>query len=198
MLREDPLSLLRYELNVSPSQKLQVHQGDLTQEDCDAIVNAANSRLAHGGGVAGAIVRRGGFSIQVESDRWVKQHGQVPTGHVAVTGAGTLACKWIIHAVGPVWNGGGSHEDELLGQAITNSLLKAEELNLRCIAFPAISSGIFGFPKERCAGIMVSRALEFYRGHPQSPLQEIRFTNIDEPTAIIFENALKAMKNKNK
>jgi len=190
------MSLLRYQVRTATGQTLQVRQGDLTQEDCDAIVNAANSHLAHGGGVAGAIVRRGGSAIQAESDRWVQQHGSVPTGQVAITGPGLLPCIWIIHAVGPVWYGGDSHEDDLLGQAVVHSLEKAEELNLGCIAFPAISSGIFGFPKDRCAGIMVTSALNYCQAHPNSSLHEIRFTNIDELTANIFEDALKAIENK--
>ncbi len=180
------MSVLRIEYQLPEGPVIEVRQGDLTQEEVDAIVNAANSYLAHGGGVAGAIVRRGGYAIQEESERWVAEHGPVPTGQVALTGAGRLPCRWVIHAVGPVWQGGGAHEEELLEAAVRNSLLKAEELKLQSIALPAISSGIFGFPKQRCAEIMAATAKDFCRTHPQSPLRRICFTNIDEPTVAIF------------
>ncbi len=180
------MSTLRVEFKTSTGQALQVRQGDLTQEDVDAIVNAANSPVAHGGGVGGAIVGRGGYLIQDESDRWVAEHGSVPTGQVAVTSAGSLPCKTIIHAVGPVWQGGGAHEEDLLESAVQNSLLKAEELELSSIALPAISSGIFGFPKERCAEIMIATALNFFKDHPQAALRRVCFTNIDELTVSIF------------
>lgn len=185
------MSILRHQYQMDSGQVIEIRQGDLTQESCDAIVNAANSYLSHGGGVAGAIVRAGGYEIQAESDRWVEVFGSVPTGQVAVTRAGKLPCHWVIHAVGPVWNGGGEHEDELLGGAVQNSLRKAEELKLSCVALPAISSGIFGFPKERCATIMVETALDFCRQNPQSSLRLICMTNIDLPTVAIFEAALK-------
>jgi O-acetyl-ADP-ribose deacetylase (regulator of RNase III) len=100
------MSILRYEFRVSIDQTIQIRQGDLTLEDCDAIVNAANSHLAHGAGVAGAIAGRGGDVIREESEQWIREHGSVPTGEVAVTRAGALACKWVIHAVGPIWSGG--------------------------------------------------------------------------------------------
>lgn len=167
-------------------QSLQARLGDLTEERVDAIVNAANEYLAHGGGVAGAISRRGGPVIQTESDRWVRAHGPVPTGGVAVTAAGALPCRFVIHAVGPVWHGGTRGEDELLRAAAWNSLMAAHELGLASIALPAISSGIFGFPKPRCAALLVATALAFCRQYPASPLREIRFTNIDRLTADLF------------
>mgnify|MGYP001025470695 FL=1 len=180
------MSTVRSEFVVTSGQVIQIRQGDLTQEDSDAIVNAANSYLEHGGGVAGAIVRRGGDSIQQESDQWVRQHGNVPAGQVAVTGAGRLPCKVVIHAVGPIWEGGGQGEDELLRQAVWHSLLKANELQLSSISIPAISSGIFGFPKPRCAQILVKTALDFCAQYPGSSVREIRFTNIDDLTVRLF------------
>ncbi len=186
------MSDLKVEHKTSSGQVIQVRQGDLTQEAVDAIVNAANSHLAHGGGVAGAIVRRGGGIIQEESDRWVHEHGSVPTGEVAVTGGGHLPCRYVIHAVGPVWYGGSQNEEELLHLAVWNSLLKAHELGLTTIAVPAISSGIFGFPKERCAAILIAAALAFCEQYPDSSLREIRFTNIDALTVSILEAELRA------
>ncbi len=126
-------------------------KGDITEVEADAIVNAANQYLEHGGGVAGAIVRKGGYVIQEESREWVRRHGPVPVGGVAVTGAGRLKAKYVIHAVGPRW---GVDDPNLLRDAVVNSLRKAEELNLASIALPAISTGIFGFPYDKAAELM--------------------------------------------
>jgi len=134
-------------------------EGDLTELEADAIVNAANEYLKHGGGVAAAIVRKGGWVIQEESDRYMREHGPVPVGGVAVTGAGRLKAKYVIHAVGPRY--GDPQGDEKLASAIRNSLLKAEELGLESIAMPAISTGAFGYPYERCARIMARVLKEF-------------------------------------
>jgi len=134
-------------------------EGDITELEADAIVNAANQYLKHGGGVAAAIVRKGGYEIQEESDRWVREHGPVPVGGVAVTGAGRLKAKYVIHAVGPRYGEEGG--DEKLASAIRNSLEKAEELGLRSVAMPAISTGAFGYPYERCARIMARVLREF-------------------------------------
>ncbi|AKG38090.1 MAG: ADP-ribose-binding protein [Infirmifilum uzonense] len=135
-------------------------EGDLTEVVADAIVNAANSFLKHGGGVALAIVRKGGEEIQRESDEYVKRHGPVPTGQVAVTGAGKLKARFVIHAVGPRF--GEENGDAKLASAFRNALLKAEELRLQSIAFPAISTGIYGYPYEKCAMIAVKTLKEMY------------------------------------
>lgn len=174
-------------------QMVAVCQGDLTAETTDAIVNAANEHLRHGGGVAGAIVRRGGASIQAESDAWLRQHGSVQTGQVAVTGAGNLACKYVIHAVGPVWHGGTQNEDTHLDSAVTNSLRQAAELQLQSIALPAISSGIFGFPKERCAALIVAAVERFCSEQPQSSLRTIKLTNIDDETVTVMRAAVERL-----
>ena len=130
-------------------------EGDITTLEVDAIVNAANSELQHGGGVAGAIVRRGGAEIQEESDRI----GHVPVGRAAPTGAGQLKAKWVIHAVGPRMGEG--DEDRKLMEATRSALEVAEELGAATLAFPAISAGIFGYPIDRCARIMLRTAIEF-------------------------------------
>ena len=132
--------------DIDPQRSCLLVQGDLTEERVDAIVNAANSRLQHGGGVAGAIARRGGAQIQAESDAWVRAHGEVAHDRPAVTGAGRLDCKAVIHAVGPVWGEGG--EDAKLRAAVLGALGAAEERGFGSIALPAISTGIFGFPKS--------------------------------------------------
>ncbi|MCS7104891.1 MAG: ADP-ribose-binding protein [Thermofilaceae archaeon] len=133
-------------------------EGDITEIEADAIVNAANSYLKHGGGVAAAILRKGGLEIQEESDRYVREHGPVPVGGVAVTGAGKLKAKYVIHAVGPRY---GEGSDEKLASAIISALSAAEKLELSSIALPAISTGVYGYPYEACARIMADVIREF-------------------------------------
>jgi len=181
------MSEIKAEHQLTSGQVIKILQGDLTQQPVDAIVNAANSYLAHGGGVAGAIVRQGGSDIQRESDEWVRQHGPVPTGGAAITGAGQLPCQAVIHAVGPVWQGGQQDEDEQLRSAAWQSLELARQHGFRSIALPAISSGIFGFPKDRCARILLSTAREFAEQYPDSSLREIQFVLFDSPTSQVFE-----------
>ncbi len=136
---------------------VRVIRGDLTEAPVDAIVNAANSHLQHGGGVAGAIVRRGGGIIQEESDRI----GFVPVGEAAVTTAGRLPAKHVIHTVGPRWGEG--DEETKLRSAVRNTLELAEKRGFATIAMPAISAGIFGFPKARCAHIILHEIAAFAR-----------------------------------
>ncbi len=121
---------------------------DITELEVDAIVNAANQYLEHGGGVAAAIVRKGGHVIQEESREWVRRYGPVPVGGVAVTSAGSLKARYVIHAVGPRC---GIDPIERLREAVKNALLKAEELSCKSIAFPAISTGAFGCPYDKAA-----------------------------------------------
>ncbi len=158
---------------------VKVIQGDITEEDTEAIVNAANSHLKHGGGVAGAIVRKGGYEIQEESDKI----GYVPTGSAAITGAGRLKAKYVIHAVGPVWGEG--DEDNKLKSAVLSALRLAEEKGIKSVSLPAISSGIFGFPKERAANIIFTTTMEFLKGAKN--VKEVHFCNIDELTASLFK-----------
>lgn len=139
--------------------RVRVIRGDLTEAPVDAIVNAANTHLQHGGGVAGAIVRKGGSIIQTESDRI----GYVPVGECAVTTAGTLSAKYVIHTVGPRWGEG--DEEAKLRSAVKNTLKTARERAFATIAMPAISAGIFGFPKDRCARIMVEEIAGFTGSH---------------------------------
>ena len=134
--------------------RIELVKGDITELSVDAIVNAANPYLKHGGGVARAIVKKGGDEIQRESDEYVRKHGLVPVGGIAVTGAGKLKAKYVIHAVGPKY--GDPEGDTKLASAIRNALNKADELGLSSIALPAISTGVYGYPYERCAKIMVN------------------------------------------
>ena len=166
---------------------LQAVLGDMTAERVDAIVNAANSNLAHGGGLAGAIVARGGAVIQEESDKLAP----VATGNAAVTSAGNLPCRWVIHAVGPIWGDG--NEETSLRSAVRTSLDRAAELGATSIALPAISTGIFGYPKSEGTATIVEEARSWLDGHPDSSLTVVRFTAFDEPTAELFADAIRVL-----
>jgi O-acetyl-ADP-ribose deacetylase (regulator of RNase III) len=165
-------------------KRLQIVQGDLTQESVDAIVNAANAQLQHGGGVAGAISRGGGPQIQAESDAWVRQHGPVTHSKPAYTGAGNLSCRYVIHTVGPVWGEG--DEDNKLTMAVSSSLRLGDRLGLDSMALPAISTGIFGFPKERAAELILSAIQEYFNQNPSTGLQLVRLTLFDQPMVDTF------------
>lgn len=167
--------------------KVRIIRGDITDAEVDAIVNAANSYLKHGGGVAGAIVRKGGSIIQEESNRI----GYVPVGECAVTGAGALKAKIIIHTVGPRWGEG--NEEEKLMKAIRNTLKTAKERNLNSIAMPAISAGIFGFPKDRCAEIIISEIVDFIKKEKPS-FERIDIYLLDEEIIRFFEREISKIK----
>jgi O-acetyl-ADP-ribose deacetylase (regulator of RNase III) len=169
---------------------IQIVQGDITAETTDAIVNAANAYLQHGAGVAGAIIRRGGPVIQQESEAWVRRNGTVSHAQPAWTSGGRLAAKYVIHAVGPVWGDG--DEDAKLAAAIRGSLEAAEVLKLSSISFPAISTGIFGFPKERAAGVIFSTVDEYF-SHDGSGIKLIRFVLFDQETIDAFMKAWKTI-----
>ncbi|HYA88293.1 MAG TPA: macro domain-containing protein [Nitrospirota bacterium] len=160
---------------------------DLTERDVDAIVNAANSRLQHGGGVAGAIVRKGGRIIQDESNRI----GYVPVGSAAMTTGGKLKARLVIHAVGPRMGEG--EEDTKLRKAINSVLALAEEKKLRSISIPAISAGIFGFPKDRCAAILVAETAAFLKSNPATSLELTEFCIFDEEAFGFFKRAIESI-----
>lgn len=169
---------------------LELAHGDITTEKVDAIVNAANAHLQHGGGVAEAIARRGGPIIQRESDRWVRDHGPVSHDRPAVTAAGDLPCRCVIHAVGPVWGAG--DEQAKLAAAVRGSLQTAEALGLSSIALPAISTGIFGFPLPLAATIILQTVQEFMQQNPSTGLRLVRIILWDTDTLEIFQQAFKA------
>lgn len=188
--RRDPPSAgsIRDSLSLGPLT-LCIVKGDLTNETTDAIANAANGQLWLGGGVAGAIARKAGTAVEKECRDYTRVHGSVNVGGVVRTGAGKLRCKHILHTVGPVFKQG-QDNDSLLHTAVLNTYKKAAELGLTSLSLPAISSGIFGFPKDRCASIMLRAAITFLEQHPNSSLTLIRLINIDEPTVHCFSAAL--------
>lgn len=163
---------------------LRLIQGDITERTVEAIVNAANSYLQHGGGVAGAIVRKGGQVIQEESDKI----GFVPVGSAAITNAGKLPARFVIHAVGPRMGEG--DEENKLRNAVLSSLNIAAEKGLKSISFPAISSGIFGFPKDKCAAVLVETAADYIKKNLQSSIELIEFCVFDDNTAGYFKSQM--------
>jgi O-acetyl-ADP-ribose deacetylase (regulator of RNase III) len=172
------------ERTLPTGQSIQIVQGDITTEEVDAIVNAANERLQHGGGVAWAISRRGGPAIQKESDEWIRAKGRVSHAHPAWTSGGLLPAKHVIHAVGPVWGQG--DEDAKLAEAVTGSLRVADELGMQSIAFPAISTGIFGFPKERAAKVILQAIEGYFDENASSGIKVIKLVLFDQYTVDAF------------
>ncbi len=181
------MATLVAEHKLPTGQSLRLIHGDMTEEKVDAIVNAANAHLLHGGGIAAAIVRSGGKSIQDESNAWVREHGPISHAKPALTGAGSLLCRYVIHAVGPRWGEG--DEDTKLHTAVTAALSLADERGFKNLALPAISTGIFGFPKERGAEVILDAITDFCSQHPETTLEEIRITLIDEPSVRVFAAA---------
>ena len=166
------------------SRLVKIVLGDITEEDTEAIVNAANSLLKHGGGVAGAIVRKGGEEIQRESDEIVKKKGPVPAGSAVYTSGGKLKAKYVIHAVGPIWGEG--NEEEKLRSAVNSALKLASKLKVSSVALPAISTGIFGYPKEQGTRVILEEVVKFLKESKDTSLREVHLTNIDEETANLF------------
>ncbi len=160
---------------------------DITERDVDAIVNAANSRLQHGGGVAGAIVRKGGRIIQEESDRI----GYVPVGGAAVTTGGKLKARYVIHAVGP--HMGEGDEDNKLKKAMNSVLALATEKKIKSISVPAVSSGIFGFPKDRCAKILVGETVAFLKSRGDTSIESVEFCIFDQEAFGFFKGEMEKL-----
>ena len=153
--------------------RLVLLQGDITRQDTEVIVNAANPSLLGGGGVDGAIHRAGGPQILEECRSILATQGGCPTGKAVVTGGGRLKARFVIHAVGPVWRGGGHGEDAALRSAYTASLAQAVAAGARSVSFPCISTGVYGFPTERAARIACDAVVDFVTEH-RSP-REVRF-----------------------
>lgn len=170
------------------SNRIQLLKGDIIKIKCDVIVNAANSSLLGGGGVDGAIHRAGGRSILEECILIRNKQGKCNTGEAVITNAGNMPCKKVIHTVGPVWNGGKNNEDFLLKNCYVNSLKLALNNNLTTIAFPNISTGIYGFPKERAAKIAIDSIKEFLDSNTQ--IEKVIFVAFDNENYEIYQRYL--------
>ena len=175
------------EIRMSNDKIIRLIKGDITDQNVDVVVNPANSYLKHGGGVAGAIVRKGGKIIQTESDKI----GFVPVGSSVITTSGKLPCQAIIHTVGPKMGEG--NEDFKLSKSLHSSLSLASDNSYKSISIPAISSGIFGFPKDRCANILLDESIKFLENNNTS-LQTIEFCIIDEETLFHFKMKFEKLK----
>jgi len=168
-------------------KKIEVVMGDITEEKTDAIVNAANRHLSHGGGVAGAIVRKGGEIIQIESNKIIKKRGPLKTGEAVITRAGNLPCKYVIHTVGPVWGEG--DEENKLKRAIESSLQVATENLLKSISIPAVSCGIFGFPKKRGTEIIYKTVKDFLKNR-ETTIELVRLIGVGDEIPNLFREAM--------
>lgn len=170
------------------SARLRLVQGDITRERVDAIVNAANPSLMGGGGVDGAIHRAGGPAILRECKHIVRERGRLPPGQAVITSGGRLPARFVIHTVGPIWQGGRSGEAETLASAHRQSLALARAQGLKTVAFPAISTGAYGYPVELAARVALGEALSFLTAG--TGLEEVRFVLFDRPTYEAFAAAL--------
>ncbi|HID76604.1 MAG TPA: O-acetyl-ADP-ribose deacetylase [Planctomycetaceae bacterium] len=170
-------------------QTLELAQGDITAQKVDAIVNAANSRLAGGGGVDGAIHRRGGPEIMAETKR--KYPDGCPTGSAVLSGAGDLDAKYVIHAVGPVWQGGSKGEAELLAGAYRKSLELAVQHGCQSVAFPALSTGAYRYPLDQAARVALSTVIQFLKREGKPAL--VRLVLFDAGTYGAFAAALEEL-----
>lgn len=165
-------------------------QGDITRAEVDGIVNAANSSLLGGGGVDGAIHRAGGSEILEECKKIRARQGGCPVGEAVITTAGRLPAKYVIHTVGPVWNGGQHEEEAKLHSCYIQSLALADQYELESVAFPNISTGIYGFPKALAAPIAIRAVKEFLSAHPQTSIKKVQFVCFDKENEEIYRKLL--------
>ncbi|CAM2802478.1 O-acetyl-ADP-ribose deacetylase [Chryseobacterium flavum] len=166
--------------------KIELIKGDITKIHVDAIVNAANSSLLGGGGVDGAIHRAGGPQILEECRMIRNRQGKCKTGEAVVTNAGNLPAKYVIHTVGPVWNGNEEKESKLLANCYYNSLKLAESLGVKTIAFPNISTGVYRFPKELAGKIAVDEVIKFH----SDIIEKVIFVCFDDENELIYKKLL--------
>ncbi|MBW3625388.1 MAG: O-acetyl-ADP-ribose deacetylase [Armatimonadetes bacterium] len=169
-------------------------EGDITHQDTDAIVNAANTRLMGGSGVDGAIHRAGGPVIMQECKAYIREHGSLPVGEAMMTTGGQLHARYVIHTVGPFWHGGEHGEPEKLASCYRNSLRLALDHGLKTVAFPSISTGVYRYPMDRAARIALGTIRDFCEEH--SGLEEVRMVLFGEAALKVYEEALTAEKDR--
>jgi len=169
------------------TSKLMIAEGDITREETDAIVNAANSGLKGGGGVDGAIHRAGGPAIMEEC----RKIGYCPAGQAVITTGGNLKAKYVIHTVGPVYSGGGRNESELLKSAYLESLKLASKKGLKSLSFPAISTGAYGYPVSKAARIALKTTIDYLKEH--ADIEMVRFVLFGKPAYDVFAEELKKL-----
>ncbi|MBC5775156.1 O-acetyl-ADP-ribose deacetylase [Pontibacter sp. KCTC 32443] len=167
--------------------RLEVILGDITKIKSDAIVNAANSSLLGGGGVDGAIHRAGGPAILEECKAIRARQGECPTGEAVITTAGNLPAKYVIHTVGPVWHGGNDGEPELLANCYKSSLHLADANKLTSIAFPNISTGVYGYPKDKAAAVAVQAVKNYFDENTDSIIDQVLFVCFDEENYKLYQ-----------
>lgn len=167
---------------------IEVVTGDITAQDVDVVVNAANESLSHGGGVAAAIARAGRPVVDRESDDWIRLHGPVGPGEAAHTGAGAMPARWVVHVVGPRYRPGQDNEG-LLRQAVEAALDRSAELGAKSVALPAISAGIFGYPLDEATSVIARTVTDWLDSHPDS-LEQILLVGFDEATSEAFRRGL--------
>ncbi len=172
---------------------LQIIQGDITTQNSDAIVNAANGSLLGGGGVDGAIHRAGGPAILAECKQIVAEQGRLPTGGAVITTAGNMPSKYVIHTVGPVYKDGNSNEAKQLTAAYQNCLILGSEKNLQSLSFPSISTGVYAYPVDEAAKIALNTVIEFSRQNDR--IKSLRFVLFDDRTFSAYQNTLNRLLN---
>ncbi len=173
------------------NRKITLITGDISVQQVDAIVNAANQHLTRGGGVCGAIHRAGGPAIWQECKAIVEKHGLVPTGHAVATTGGNLPARYVIHTVGPVWHGGNSGEAEQLASGYREAIRIADQLELTTIAFPSVSTGIYGYPVELAAPVALSAVIAALA--TAKHINEVRFVLFDEDTFQAYARAAQSI-----
>ncbi len=179
----------RFETKVGET-KLVLVQGDITKQEVEAIVNAANPDLTPGGGVSGAIHRAGGPKVTEEAAKIRRERGPLPTGEAVLTTGGNLLARYVIHTVGPIWRGGNQGEPELLAKAYHSSLRVALEHGIQTIAFPSISTGAYGYPVEKASRIAIQAVRDFLLANP-GKLSEVRFVLFSAADFAAYRAAVK-------
>lgn len=170
---------------------IEVQAADITTLDVDVVVNAANRALSHGGGVAAAIARAGRPVVDEESEAWIRQHGPLDPGDAAHTGAGSMPARWVVHVVGPRYQEGQDNEG-LLRQAVSAALDRSRELGARSVAMPAISTGVFGYPRREAVTVIANEVKGWLDANPDV-IDRVLLVGFDEDTAAEFREAVEGV-----